>query len=98
MAELGNGVTVVVLPSTAVGPGTVVPVPGPPGAPGAPGGSLVHVQPDPVAVWTITHPLGRLPAVALYVAGELVDADVDAGAAAVTVTFPTPTAGTAVLT
>lgn len=57
-----------------------------------------YQQTSPSASWSFTHALGRRPAVALYVAGVLVDADVTATSTQVSVVFPAPTAGTAVLT
>lgn len=108
MPDLGNGITVVALPRAvpaavtapaAPSPIAVLPVPGPPGPPGGGTGSgaQIHQQTTPTATWTVTHTFGRLPAVDLYIAGVLVEADVEATTTSVTVTFPTPTAGYAVL-
>lgn len=66
------------------------------GGGGGPGG-FRHVQALPLASWTITHPLGREPNVAVYVGGELVATDVSATTTTATITFATPTAGVAVL-
>lgn len=98
MPDLAPGqITVVELPPAD--PITVVlPVPGPRGPAGTgAGGGLVHQQTTPSASWSIPHQLGRLPVVDLYVAGELVEADVAADVSSVHVTFPTPTSGFAVL-
>lgn len=73
---------------------------GPKGDPGLPGNnaSTAWEQMVAVASWSIPHLLGRIPAVALYVAGELVYADVHATPTVVTVVWPSPTTGVAVLT
>lgn len=57
-------------------------------------------QLSPLATWTIPVPveMGRRPNVAVYVAGEMVETDVTADSTQVVITFPTPVAGTAVLT
>lgn len=68
---------------------------GPPG--GGAGSAQVFTQSSPSASWSITHTFGRLPLVDLYVAGQQVEADVEATDSTVSVTFPAPTAGTAVL-
>jgi len=82
----------VVQVATAVGP------PGPPGVAG-PSNGFAYTQVAPAASWTVAHALGRIPTVTLYsVTGELVDTDITASTTAVTVSFPTPTAGTLVLT
>lgn len=60
-------------------------------------GGYVHTQGSPSASWSITNPLGRMPSVDLYVAGQQVEADVEATTSTVSVTFPAPTAGFAVL-
>lgn len=54
-------------------------------------------QATPAATWSIPHPFGRRPVATVYVAGEVVDADVTATAVNLTVTFPAPTAGTVAL-
>lgn len=81
---------------------------GPTGADGAQGdtgpagvGAAVEVaQVAPSASWVISVPpeFGRRPGVAVYVAGELVEADVAADSSTVSVQFPTPTSGSVVLT
>lgn len=83
----------VTLPSVDVS--VSVPMTGPPGPPGQ---GYVHTQSTPAASWIIAHPFGRVPDVALYVAGEQVDADITADAATVTITLPEPTSGIAILT
>lgn len=69
------------------------------GGEGAPpvAGGLEHVQVAPSASWVITHTLARRPVVAVYIDGELVEADVTATTTSVNVAFPYPVAGTAVL-
>lgn len=57
----------------------------------------IHVQTTPSASWLVSHSLGRLPSVDLYVDGSLVEADVEADLYIVTVTFPSPMVGSAVL-
>lgn len=83
-------------------PARVVGVPaavGPPGPPGLPGGQgVVYEQTVPLATWTISHPLGRRPAVAVYVGDEQVEPDLLVTTTQVVVVWPQPTAGTAVLT
>lgn len=59
---------------------------------------FVHTQNTPAATWIINHPLGRMPNIAVYIAGELVDTDVVASTTVVTITFPLPAAGVAVIT
>lgn len=60
---------------------------------------IEFVKATPEAEWTITHGLGRRPLVAVYLAtGEEVEADVVSDATQVVVTFPSPTAGSVVLT
>lgn len=83
----------VTLPSVDVS--VSVPMTGPPGPPGQ---GYVHTQSTPAASWIIAHPIGRVPDVALYIAGEQVDADITADATTVTITLPEPTSGIAVLT
>jgi hypothetical protein len=79
----------------------IVPVPGVPGTRGPVGpagdGGFTYVQGAPAATWTITTPLGRLPAsVSIFVGGELVDADVAVpDLATVVVTFASPQSGRA---
>lgn len=62
-----------------------------------PSAGIQHTQSVPSGSWVIAHGLGRLPNVAVYVSGELVETDVVATSSTVTVTFPSPTAGVAVL-
>jgi hypothetical protein len=61
------------------------------------GTGTVFVQSTPVAQVVVPHLLGRMPDVAVFVAGEQVLTDVTATAAQVTITFPSPTAFTAVI-
>lgn len=70
---------------------------GPQGIPGAPGSGFVHEQVAPSASWNIAHPLMRLPNVAIYIAGEQVEADVTSDDTATNVAFPYPVSGYAVL-
>lgn len=57
------------------------------------------VKATPASEWTITHGLGRKPLVAIYLStGEEVEADVVSDATQVVITFPSPTAGSVVLT
>lgn len=58
----------------------------------------VYYQDSPAGSWVISGTLGRIPNVAVYVDGELVDTDVFADSSTVTISFPSPTAGVAVLT
>ena len=109
---LGPDVTLVVEPPAVpvfvvappgMNPIVLTPVPGPPGEPGPPGVGVagaahIHTQTTPAATWTITHPLGRLPTVGLYIGGDAADTDATATATTVVLTFAAPTAGTAVLT
>lgn len=61
------------------------------------GSGQVHNQTTPSGTWVISGTLGRIPNVAVYVDGELVEADVSATPTTVTIVFPSPTAGVAVL-
>lgn len=61
-------------------------------------GAWVHTQESASASWAIAHPLGRQPGVGTYIGGELVEGDVVASATHVYITWPSPLAGTAVLT
>lgn len=86
---------------SAVGPAGPAGATGPQGPPGSGvSDAFEHNQTAPSSSWVIAVPvsLGRRPTVAVYVAGELVEADVTATSTNVNVQFPTPTAGTAVLT
>lgn len=78
MIDLGNGLTVqIIQPATPVintlspvgGAVVVVPVSGIPGAPG--GGGFRWDQTIPSTVWTITHNLGRYPAVVTVHSADL---------------------------
>lgn len=71
--------------------------PGPQGPGGGTAGAEVFVQETPLATWTFTHSLGRLPTVTIYIGGEIVWAPVDANATTVSVTFPSPQTGSLVL-
>lgn len=63
------------------------------GGAGHGGDGWTYVQVVPLATWVIPHTFGRLPVVAVYVAGELVDADVTATDQLVSVSFPSPAVG-----
>lgn len=71
----------------------------PPG--GGEGGSdaFEFVQNTPSASWSILVPasMNRRPNVSVYVGGKLVFADISATSSAVNITFPSPVAGSAVL-
>lgn len=72
---------------------------GPAGPPGV--GTGVEVQQStPAATWIFAVPVGfgRTPSVDIYVAGELVDADVTADSTTVSIQFPSPAVGSVVLT
>lgn len=63
------------------------------------GGGFEHVQAAPSASWIIVHTLGRRPCVAVYLAdGEEVITDITSTSTQVNIIFPTPVAGTAILT
>ncbi len=76
---------------------TAVPtVIGPRGARGiaGPAGGVERVDATLAATWTLSHALGRVPLVQVYLAnGEAVIADVVADAAQITVIFSQPTEG-----
>lgn len=75
----------------------VVAVIGPVGPPGS--GALRLDQATPAATWILTHNLGRVPIVQIFLAsGELVMADVVASTSILTVTFAAPQAGFVVIT
>lgn len=57
------------------------------------GDGWTYVQAIALATWVIPHTFGRLPSVSVYVAGELVDADVTATDQLVSVSFPSPAVG-----
>ena len=83
-----------------------IPVPGPQGLPGPRGpaggesGSYTHNQLAASAVWTITHPLGYVPAVQVIdTSGRVVIGDVTVqNLFTVTITFSAALSGTAYLT
>ncbi len=58
-----------------------------------------YIQSTPLATWVIAVPgvMGRRPNVDIYIANELVEADVVASTTQVTITFPSPQSGSAVL-
>lgn len=58
----------------------------------------VFVQTEPLATWVIAHLFDRLPAVTLYVDGEIVETDVTSIPNQTTVSWPYPISGVAVLT
>lgn len=63
---------------------------GPPG----PAGGVVRIDASLGATWTLLHPLGRVPAVQVFLAGgEAVAADVQAGPTQITVTHAAPRQG-----
>lgn len=63
---------------------------GPPG----PAGGVVRIDSSLAATWTLSHPLGRVPAVQVFLAsGEAVAADIQAGPTQITVTHATPRQG-----
>jgi hypothetical protein len=70
---------------------------GPKGDPGAGTGQILH-QVSPMATWTFSHSLGRVPAVAIYLVDELVLAPVEATTTTVIVQFPSPQVGYLILT
>lgn len=67
---------------------------------GGSGGGIEYVQSAPSASWIIPVPvsMGRRPNVAVYILGNQVEADVSADSTTVSIAFPSPIAGTAVLT
>lgn len=70
--------------------------PGPPGPQGAAGVATapLHINASLAATWTLSHGLGRVPTVQVYLAsGEQVLTDVQATTTQITVTFPSPQAG-----
>lgn len=58
---------------------------------------FTHSQIVASSSWVISHTLGRLPNVAVYIGGELIETDITASTSTVTITFPSPAAGVAVL-
>lgn len=63
------------------------------GGNGNSGNGWTFVQAIPLSTWVIPHLFGRPPNVTVYVAGELVDADVTATDQLVSVSFPSPAVG-----
>lgn len=81
------------VPSPAV-LGAIIGIPGKDGS----SGTVEHIQNAPSASWVITHPIGRTPAVTVYLmSGEQIETDVFADATTVNITFSTATAGRAIL-
>lgn len=67
---------------------------GPVGPAGPPGVSRQYDVTSPAGTWILPHDLGRVPAVAVYLAdGEAVIADVAATSTTITVTFATAQTG-----
>lgn len=66
--------------------------------PGGGGTGIEYTQSTPLASWLVPHTFGRLPNVAVYIAGEEVDADVTATTTQAVIAFASPAAGVAVLT
>lgn len=93
MADLLAGTRVTVRPPETPA-AHLVAVVGPAGPAGA---GVVHTQSTPAASVTITHSLGRLPNVDVYVAGDQVDTDLTATDTTVTVVFAAPTTFVAIL-
>ena len=69
--------------------------PGPQGAPGSGSGSQpLRIDAPLAATWILSHSLGRLPTVHVYLStNEPVLTDVSATATQITVTFPSPQQG-----
>lgn len=66
---------------------------GPPGPRGPPGEAL-RLDASLAATWTLSHPLGRVPSVQVFLTGgEAVLADITASDTQITVTFPFPQQG-----
>jgi hypothetical protein len=59
--------------------------------------AIVFTQASPLGSWSITHDLGRLPLINVYVGSSGVLADIDVDSTTATVTFASPAAGVAVL-
>ena len=67
---------------------------GPPGPPGPPGSQPMRIDASLAATWVLSHPLGRIPTVHVYLAtNELVLTDFSVTTTQITVTFPTPQQG-----
>ncbi len=66
---------------------------GPPGPPGS-GSGAVRLNASLAATWVLSHSLGRIPGVQIYLStGEPVITDISATATQITVTFPSPQQG-----
>lgn len=66
---------------------------GPAGPPG-PAAAPLRLDAPLAATWILDHPLGRVPAVQVFLGtGEAVLADITADTARITVTFPSPRQG-----
>lgn len=61
------------------------------------GGAVVYPVSVASATWTLTHNLGRLPMINVYVAGAQVDADIDVTTTHAVITFAAPATGYAVI-
>ena len=67
---------------------------GPPGPPGPPGSQPLRIDASLAATWVLSHPLGRIPTVHVYLAtNELVLTDFSVTTTQITVTFPNPQQG-----
>jgi hypothetical protein len=64
---------------------------------GSAGAGFDYTQVSPSSQWVVPHAMGRIPAVDVYVGGELVGVDVSATTTNVVITFPSPQTGVAVL-
>lgn len=100
MPILSDGTVIEVeLPSTKVMEvGVIIGPPGPSGGGSSIGVELVQTTPSASWVFSVPGGFSRKPAVTVYVAGEIVAADVTANLSTVSVTFPTPASGSVVLT
>lgn len=67
------------------------------GPAGPAGTAFTHTQSVTSSTWSITHNLGRLPNVTIYIGGIQVEADVSATITTASVSFPSPQSGIAVL-
>lgn len=65
--------------------------------PSGAGTGFAYTQVSASAQWVIPHAMGRIPAVDVYVGGNLVGVDVSATTTNVVITFPSPQSGVAVL-
>jgi hypothetical protein len=67
--------------------------------PAAQANGVEYTRVTPASVWNLQHTLQRRPVVKIYDAsGVEVEADVEADSTSVTITFPSPYAGSVVLT